>query len=134
MSKQWRSSPFVVVVALALGLSAWAQQATGASVTPSVRPPRPTELDSYVKNFQFVELAQAMASMSLSAERDYFEGVLANREGHVAESVALLEKAIPQIRASNPMRTALALHALADNYVKSFRNNRRDSHLQRPAG
>lgn len=59
----------------------------------------------------------------LSAERDYFEGVLANREGHVAESVALLEKAIPQIRASNPMRTALALHALADNYVKSFRNN-----------
>jgi hypothetical protein len=123
MSKQWRSSPFVVVVALALGLSAWAQQATGASVTPSVRPPQPTELDGYIKNFQFVELAQAVASMKPSAERDYFEGVLANREGHVAESVALLEKAIPQIRASNPMHTALALHALADDYVKSFRYN-----------
>jgi hypothetical protein len=61
--------------------------------------------------------------MKPSAERDYFEGVLANREGHLAESIALLEKVTPQIRPSNPMRAAVALHSLADDYVKSFRYN-----------
>ncbi len=125
MTKQWQNSPLVVVVALALGFSALAQQATGSKtgVTPSVRPPQPTELDSYIKNVQFVELAQAVASMKPSAERDYFEGMLANREGRLGESIALLEKVIPQIKASNPMRAALALHSLADDYVKSFRYN-----------
>jgi hypothetical protein len=123
MSKRRRSSPLVVVVVLAFCFRALAQQATGpkTSVTPSVRLPQPTELDSYIKDFQFVELAQAVALMNPSAERDYFEGVLANREGHLAESIALLGKVTPQIRPSNPMRVAVALHSLADDYVKSFR-------------
>lgn len=93
------------------------------SLTSSVGPPQATELDSYIKNFQFVELARAVASMKPSAERNYFEGVLANRVGHLAESIALLEKVTPQIRPSNPMRAAVALHSLADDYVKSFRYN-----------
>ena len=124
MSKQWRSAPLVLVVALTFCFSALAQQATGTkTITPPVRPQRPTESDSYVKNFQFVELARAVASMKPSAERDYFEGVLANREGRLDESITLLEKVVPQIRASNPMHAAVALHLLADGYVKSFRYN-----------
>jgi hypothetical protein len=55
------------------------------------------------------------------AERDYFAGVLANRAGRVAESIRLLNNALPSIRASRPDRAAVALQTLADDYSKSFR-------------
>lgn len=54
-------------------------------------------------------------------ERDYFLGVLGNREGRTEESIRLLESVLPSLRASEPQRAAVALEALADNCNKSFR-------------
>ena len=125
MFKQWRNSLLIVTVSLFFCFSGLAQQTTGpeTSVTSSVQHPQPAELDSYIDNFQFVELTQAVAAMKPSVERDYFEGVLANREGRLADSIALLEKVVPQIRTSNPKRATVALDLLADNYLKTSRYN-----------
>ncbi len=92
-----------------------------STVSPSIHlPQRAENADRYVRDLQFSELSAAVARMEPSAERDYFAGVVANREGRVAESVELLEKAIPRIRASNPLRAAVALHTLADDYIKLY--------------
>ena len=53
-------------------------------------------------------------------ERDYAAGVLANRAGNIEESIQLLERAIPQIRKSQPRRTAIALECLADDFTKIY--------------
>src|SRR5262249_1180961 len=42
-------------------------------------------------------------------------------ENHVAESIQLLNGALPDLRASRPDRAAIALQTLADDYSKSFR-------------
>ena len=54
-------------------------------------------------------------------QRDYFAGVLANRSGHIDDSILLLNRALPNIRESQAKRAAIALEALADDYNKSFR-------------
>jgi len=59
--------------------------------------------------------------MSPGSERDYFAGVMANRTGHVEDSIRLLNSALPAIRESQPARAAIALEALADDYTKTFR-------------
>ena len=59
--------------------------------------------------------------MPRSLERDYFAGVLANREGQIAQSIAMLSKVVKQLESSNPSRAAIALHTLADDYMKSYR-------------
>ena len=97
------------------------EQPSKATVSPSAHPPRQAaDRDKYVRDFQFSDLAASLTEMKPSPERDYFAGVLANREGHVDESVSLLEKVVPRIRSPYPTRAAVALHALADDYVKAF--------------
>ena len=78
-------------------------------------------LDTYVQEFRVEELAASLQKMLPGPERDYFEGVLANRTGHVDESIRLLNNALPKIRASHRDRAAVALEILADNYNKAFR-------------
>ncbi len=77
--------------------------------------------DDEVKEFRVDELAAHVQAMPPGTERDYFAGILANREGHIEESIRLLSAALPSIRESSPMRAALALESLADDYTKSFR-------------
>lgn len=96
------------------------EPASKSTVSPSVHPPQQAaDRDKYIRDFQFSDLAASLTEMKPSPERDYFAGVLANREGRVAESITLLEKVLPQMRA-NPARAAALLHTLADDYVKSF--------------
>jgi Aspartyl protease len=92
-------------------------QGAGAQTSASSSP----DLDALVKHFDYTELADAVAAMPNSAERDYFAGVLANRSGNLAESIALLTKVLPGLKASRADRASVALEALADDYTKSFR-------------
>ncbi len=78
-------------------------------------------LDDLAASFQFAALRRALKATEPGPERDYFAGVLANREGRVAESVRLLEGVLPAVKASNARRAADALRILADDYVKMFR-------------
>ena len=78
-------------------------------------------LDIYTQEFRVQELAASLRRMLPGPERDYFAGVLANRTGHVDESIRLLNHALPKIRASNRGRAAVALESLADDYSKTFR-------------
>jgi hypothetical protein len=78
-------------------------------------------LDVYVKEFRLRELAATLRTMQPGPERDYFEGVLANRTGQVDESIRLLKSVLPGIRASRRDRAAIALETLADDYNKTFR-------------
>jgi predicted aspartyl protease len=101
-----------------------AQQKHEVNVSPSVQHGPATSAtadDARIKNFDFPELARAVEMMPPSADRDYFGGVLANRQGHVKESITVLEKVLPQIESSNPARGAIALNTLADDYMKLYR-------------
>jgi len=70
---------------------------------------------------RYPELAEKLPSAGLSPlHRDYFEGVLANRQNRLPDAIRLLEKALPGLKSESPERTAQALHLLADSYVKSF--------------
>jgi predicted aspartyl protease len=77
--------------------------------------------DAEVKEFRLEELEATLRTMQAGPERAYFEGVLANRNGHVDESIRLLTSSLPGLRASNRVRAAVALETLADDYNKSFR-------------
>jgi hypothetical protein len=80
-------------------------------------------LDTYVQEFRVEQLAASLQMMLPGPERDYFEGVLANRTGHVDESIRLLNNALPKIRASHRDRAAVErenrIAAIAKEYVKS---------------
>ena len=77
--------------------------------------------DDDVKQLRFNDLEARLRAMPAGPERDYFAAVLANAENHVAESIHLLNDALPNLRTSRPDRTAIALETLADDYSKSFR-------------
>src|SRR5579864_3777041 len=83
--------------------------------------PDETGLDLAVKGLRFDQIEAALPTMPAGPERDYFAGVLANAENHVAESIQLLTAVLPGLRQSRPDRTAIALRTLADDYTKSFR-------------
>ena len=76
--------------------------------------------DQELKEFRLDDLEARLPTMEPGPERDYFAGVLANRGGHIPESVQLLNRVLPSIRTSRPDRAAVALQALADDYIKSF--------------
>ena len=80
-----------------------------------------SDLDSYVKNYDYARLTEALDGMPASADRNYFRGLLANRAGHIAESIALLTTVLPELELAQPERAAIALHSLADDYVKTYR-------------
>jgi predicted aspartyl protease len=124
----------MLTLSLLAWLSGWAaaqpvpaqSPAPSTSVSPFVRfsqPTTATDLDTYIKNFDYAQLANAVDAMRPSLDRDYFAGVLANRAGHVDESVELLTKVLPQLESSEPDRAAVALHSLADDYIKTYRYN-----------
>jgi predicted aspartyl protease len=100
--------------------------ATNTTVSPSVKLSQPstsTDLDAYIKNFDYAQLADTVDAMPRSLDRDFFAGVLANRAGHVAESIELLTKVLPHLESSDANRAAVALHSLADDYIKTYRYN-----------
>lgn len=76
--------------------------------------------DADVKQFRLDELETSLRTMQPGPERDYFSGVLANRAGHVEESIGLLKSALPGTRTSRPDRAEIALESLADDYIKRF--------------
>ena len=78
------------------------------------------EADADVKEFRLDDLAARLRTMEPGPERDYFAGVFANAENHVAESIQLLTSVLPTLRTSRPDRASVALQDLADNYAKSF--------------
>lgn len=106
-----RSVPLLVMLCLQIPFAA----ATGGSAADTDGP------DIEVKEFRLDELEASLRTMQAGSERDYFEGVLANRTGRIEESIRLLNGALPGIRDSRPDRAAVALEALADDYNKSFR-------------
>src|SRR5215472_3981539 len=78
------------------------------------------EADVEVKEFRLDDLERTLQTMQPGPERDYFAGVLANRTGHLEDSVRLLNGALPRIRGTQPARAAVAVEALADDYGKQF--------------
>jgi len=119
----------ILVLALLSG-RAFAQpvpsQAPKASPSPTVKNSQRSttaDLDADVKNFDYAALTKHVDGMPPSLERDYFAGVLANRTGHLDESIALLTRALPHLEPSNPERAVVALHSLADDYVKTYHYN-----------
>lgn len=114
-----KRSALLLSISLLLSLIVCIELARGLA------PPRAGEVvdgpDSELENFQFRELEARLKIMPSGTQRDYFAGVLANREGRTDDSIRLLESALPAIRASHPDRAAIALEALADDYNKSFR-------------
>ena len=78
-------------------------------------------LDTEIKEFRIDALEARLARMPQGPERDYAGGVLANRAGNIEESIQLLERALPQIRKTQPRRTAIALECLADDFTKIYR-------------
>ncbi len=109
----------LVLVALSVLLS-WTQ-APSVQSSPAGGRANAATLDSYVREFRFTELAALIPGLPASRDRDYFAGVLANREGRAAESIELLEGVLPKVKASSPERAAVALLSLADDYVKTYR-------------
>jgi predicted aspartyl protease len=77
--------------------------------------------DGEVRDFALPQLESRLKTMSAGPERDYFTGVLANRAGRIEESIRLLESVLPEMRKTNPARAAVALEALANDYLKVFR-------------
>ena len=79
-----RRSRWLFLLMIALSASwALAQQRQPAQTAAS-------ELDDYVRGFRFSELASRVPELPASLQRDYFAGVLANREGRSGDSVVLL--------------------------------------------
>ena len=76
--------------------------------------------DAELRDFRLGELEARLNKMPPGSERDYFAGMLANRNGRIAESVRLLNGALPGLRESNPGRAEIALETLGDDYTKSF--------------
>jgi predicted aspartyl protease len=76
--------------------------------------------DLEAKEFRLDDLEARLRTMPPGEERDYFAGVLANRAGHLPESIDLLNRALGSIRTSRPNRAVIALQVLADDYMKSF--------------
>ena len=123
MSRRFRFT--ALLLPALLSISSWSQQpqASQTTVTPSVHQPQSnaSDVDGYIKDLDYLQLARSVEGMPPSLDRDYFAGVLANRQGHVEASIALLTKVLPQLETSKPTRAAVALHTLADDYVKAYR-------------
>lgn len=96
-------------LALLLAVLSAAQQAQSANP------------DRDLREFRLDRLELALKAMPPGAERNYFDGMIANREGDIDRSISQLKAALPGLRAANPERAAFALEALADDYEKTFR-------------
>jgi predicted aspartyl protease len=118
MNRKRRSSSAALVKAVLLCVSLCLQ--TTLSAAPGESAVVTNGPDIEVKEFRLDELEARLRTIGPGPEHDYFAGVLANRAGRIAESIGLLNGALPNIRVSRPDRAAVALEALADDYSKSF--------------
>lgn len=114
-------SPFILACAYFFLIIGQAQSKEPASRIGANAKHEGDALYSEVKEFKFEELKVELAGMSDGSERDFFAGILANRDGRIDDSIRLLDKTIPMIRTSHPEWMALGLEALADDYLKSYR-------------
>jgi predicted aspartyl protease len=80
------------------------------------------DFDRLVKQKEYRELERQLRAAPLTAmERSYFEGILADRSNQVSQAIAILEKALPDLRTTSSHRAAVALRTLADDYFKCGR-------------
>jgi len=79
------------------------------------------ELDGDLREMRWTELEQRVQAMPAGTDRDYFEGMLANREGQEEKSAKLLSEAIPKLGAKERQRAARGTATLADDYAKLYR-------------
>ena len=111
----------VVWLALSAAFTGVAQPVAPATRARPADPPSIESLDAMVQELRYEDLEASLPSFPAGAEHDYFAGILANREGRVGESIQLLQPATPRIQQDHPAQAALALWALADDFVKSYR-------------
>jgi predicted aspartyl protease len=69
--------------------------------------------DTELRDYQLHTLQARVQKMPEGTERDYFNGMLASRSGRFDDAVALLNRALPSLRRSEPKRAAIALEAMA---------------------
>ena len=81
-----------------------------------------SQLDELVAQNRYTELQRNLSVAELTTtDRAYVEGIVADRTHHVADAIALLEKVLPDLKAHNAHRAALALRALASDYFEAGR-------------
>jgi hypothetical protein len=90
-------------------------------VTPIFAQDPAARLNKDLRQLRYEDLEHDLASAPPNPTTDLFNGILANRSGHLAQSIALLEAAIPAAEKSTPQYMGNALLALGDDYFKTFR-------------
>ena len=110
-----------MLVPLAVAVLRWSVIAAFLAVAALFSVQADDAPDTEVRDFALPQLEARLKTMPAGPERHYFMGVLANRSGRIAESIRLLESVLPELRKTNPARAAVALEALADDYLKTFR-------------
>ncbi len=103
------------VVLLHASLAAAPEALPATEPTPNV--------DQLIADKNYLELENLLGRADgLDArDRDYVEGIMANRTNRVAESIRLLEPLVTKLTAENKQRAKAALSTLADDYEKDFR-------------
>jgi len=110
-----------MLASLAIAVPRWSVIACLFTFVPFFSAKANDSPDAEVRDFALPELEARLKTMPAGPERDYFTGVLANRAGRIEESIRLLESILPEMRKTNPARAAVALEALANDYLKTFR-------------
>jgi predicted aspartyl protease len=77
--------------------------------------------DAEVRDFRIGALTAKVRLMTPGVDRDYFSGILASRSARTEESLLLLKRALPELRKTQPQRAAIALKAVAEAYLASYR-------------
>jgi predicted aspartyl protease len=77
--------------------------------------------DADVRDFRIGALTAKVRLRTPGVERDYFSGILASRSARTEESLQLLNRALPELRKTQPQRAAIALKAVAESYFASYR-------------
>jgi len=79
-----------------------------------------TACHGYGHPYILKKIAEQLEKMPHGPERDCLAGLLANRRGQVAQSIELLNRALPALRETRDARASVALMTLADDYTKTF--------------
>jgi len=81
-----------------------------------------SRLDELIAQNRYLELQRDLSAAELSSsDRTYFEGIVADRTHNFADAIALLGKAVPDLKAHSAHRAAWALRALASDYFEAGR-------------
>src|SRR5687767_4674298 len=75
-----------------------------------------TAADTDLQGYQLRAVETHIQTIPDGPEREYFRGMLAVRSGRFGDAVALLGRALPHLRRSNPKRAAMALEAMGTAY------------------